>query len=367
MLFMELFSPAEVREWLSLARPELRDVSNNLPGDKATKAELMTALVEALADRGLVDEELFRWLLSRRPRRAEDITAAAVSWGVALPKEAPPPVIADATPASQRAPLADRLVAVSPRPRRLGVWALLGLLAVGIASAAAWFARPLSPPSSVPIAVVHRDGADLSALLLRLVALQARAVVLDAPLDAETVGADRAALDGALIAARRAGLPVLAVHEGEADLYPRCGEPPCLDALLQADEFLDPRQGAEPRFDTCVHDLPTVPLALAVLADPAWSPPWNATALEGRCQVEVEPVLPPETPCARPWGSVTAAELLSPLGMGTCGVLDEVLGGHVVLVGLRSSDARYTLRGSADRSPARADLLAALAWSLIRE
>ena len=216
----------------------------------------------------------------------------------------------------------------------------------------------------MPITVVTRGGEALSAILSRLVALKARAVVVDGPLTLATVGSDRGTLEAALGIARAAGLPVLAEDAGDANLYPPCGTAPCLDGLLVSDPMLSEQVPLASRiagssFDACAHALPTVPLALAALADPGWHPPWKEPA----CLTGVPARMPPTDPCARPWGSVGADRLLGGEGPALCQPVEGAVAGHVVLIS--AADAPVLLRAGATMALPHSDLMAALGWSLM--
>ena len=79
-LISSLFTAPELRAWVWL-HEAARPVHDALPGELASKEELVQSLVWGLSRYGLVGDALFGAMLLARPARQEDIGAVASSFG----------------------------------------------------------------------------------------------------------------------------------------------------------------------------------------------------------------------------------------------------------------------------------------------
>jgi len=79
-LFMDLFSPGELRLWLA-TNADTFEILDNL-AEHGTKAEITATMIGALIRRGLVNRTLFTHLEEARPRKTDRIREVADICGI---------------------------------------------------------------------------------------------------------------------------------------------------------------------------------------------------------------------------------------------------------------------------------------------
>ncbi len=83
-MILSMFELHEIQRLVRFLGPDGKDVVQSLPDVSVGMKRWTHAAVEALDNRGLIDEEFFKRILHERPKRASEINDARYAWGIAF-------------------------------------------------------------------------------------------------------------------------------------------------------------------------------------------------------------------------------------------------------------------------------------------